>query len=343
VLVDALGALPPGYGLTFCAAWVRDPRHVVAVWDINAEHQTTRGRSLGWERVQLRVLDADGNVVRQIDVARRSGIWHIAVPQPGMSVRLAIGFRLDDGRFETVSRSHLVRLPPNEPIGAGEFEISADLPTLLDRRALLRSEPPPRPGSAPTGRESAAWRLHARIAVARRQLTHEEWFGPFHAAPPPEEKVEPQPAAQAGQRSASAEERETSDQAPPDERHALAVDRRADSATDRSFENAATRVEQSIAPHDRESRRPEAQRTEAQRSETQLPEAQRPEAQRVLPSMLPDQRSVSALRRHEEPEQLQLRPRSLPEGGGSSGRPGDRLDPASSPRRGFGAPRRAPR
>lgn len=198
ILGEALGKLPPGYGLTHCSAWVRDPRHVIAVWDINSAEQTERGQELGWERVVLRLLDPHGNVLRQIPVARRSGIWHVLVPNPGMAVRIAIGFAHGDGRFETVARSHYVQLPPGEP-GPHSTEETARLPSQLDRRTLLRAEPPPRPGFRADGRESPGWRLHQRIRISRRAAQAESWFGPFRTnwdsgvAPPPRVVIEPEP------------------------------------------------------------------------------------------------------------------------------------------------------
>jgi hypothetical protein len=198
ILGEALGELPPGYGLTHCSAWVRDPRHVIAVWDINSTEQTERGQELGWERVVLRLLDSTGNVLRQIPVARRSGIWHVLVPNPGIAVRVAVGFAHGDGRFETAARSHYVQLPPGEP-GPQSAEETARLPSQLDRRTLLRAEPPPRPGFGAGGQESPGWRLHQRIRISRRAAQSESWFGPFRTAwdsgvaPPPRVVIEPEP------------------------------------------------------------------------------------------------------------------------------------------------------
>ncbi|MFN7964782.1 MAG: DUF4912 domain-containing protein [Acidobacteriota bacterium] len=198
ILSEALGELPPGYGLTHCSAWVRDPRHVIAVWDINSTDQTERGDELGWERVAVRLLDGGGNVLRQIPVARRSGIWHIAVPNPGESVRIAVGFALGDGRFETVARSHYVQLPHAEA-GRDSVGETARLPVELDRRTLLRAEPPPRPGFGSGGQESPGWRLHQRIRISRRSTSPESWLGPFRkewdagVAPPPRIVIEPEP------------------------------------------------------------------------------------------------------------------------------------------------------
>ncbi len=198
ILSEALGELPPGYGLTHCSAWVRDPRHVIAVWDINSTDQTERGDELGWERVAVRLLDGGGNVLRQIPVARRSGIWHIAVPNAGASVRIAVGFALGDGRFETVARSHYVQLPLAEA-GPDAAEETARLPAQLDRRTLLRAEPPPRPGFGTGGQESPGWRLHQRIRISRRSTSPESWLGPFRkewdagVAPAPRVVIEPEP------------------------------------------------------------------------------------------------------------------------------------------------------
>lgn len=198
ILSEALGELPPGYGLTHCSVWVRDPRHVIAVWDINSTEQTERGQELGWERVVLRLLDSDGNVLRQIPVARRSGIWHVLVPNPGMAVRIAVGFAHGDGRFETAARSHYVQLPPGEP-GPQSAEETARLPSQLDRRTLLRAEPPPRPGFGAGGQESPGWRLHQRIRISRQAAQAESWLGPFRTAwdsgvaPPPRVVIEPEP------------------------------------------------------------------------------------------------------------------------------------------------------
>jgi hypothetical protein len=181
VLADALGELPPGYGLTFVRAWVRDPRYLVAVWDINAEHELTLGEERGWQTVVLRLLSDAGETLRQIPVAKRNGIWHLAVGQHEGPLRIALGFATD-GKFETIARSNAVRMPPLEPDQelAGE---TLSLPPRFDRRLLVRAEPPPRPGYQRRGLESAAWRLDQRIMRARRTPEVRRSEQPFRSEP----------------------------------------------------------------------------------------------------------------------------------------------------------------
>jgi hypothetical protein len=200
VLVDALGELPPGYGLTFVRAWVRDPRYLVAVWDINAEHELTLGEERGWQTVVLRLLSDAGETLRQIPVAKRNGIWHLAVGQHEGPLRIALGFATE-GKFETIARSNAVRMPPLEPDRelAGE---TLSLPPRFDRRLLVRAEPPPRPGYQRRGLESAAWRLDQRIMRARRTPEARRSEQPFRSEPssttPSAQNPPPEPNEPAG-------------------------------------------------------------------------------------------------------------------------------------------------
>lgn len=184
VLSEALGELPAGYGVTFVSAWVRDPRHIVASWDVNAPHELALAEQIGWDRMQLHVHDADGNTVRQISVARRSGIWHVRIPGTTTRLRVSLGLQRPDRSFVVLARSHLLELPVAAPRVGGEVE-TIRLPTRLDRRTLLRAEPPPRAGYANTGHETAAWRLHQRLQMAQRLAPREQVVGPFQDNPNP--------------------------------------------------------------------------------------------------------------------------------------------------------------
>ncbi len=173
VLEEGLGTLPPGYGLTFVRGWVRDPRHVVATWDINEEEALRQAEAVGWDRLCVRVLDARNRVLVQVLVGRRAGTHHLDAPA-GQTIRLAVGLERMDGFFLTLARSGPIRMPPES---ASEAEGPAEMirvPFRLDRRVLLRGEMPARPGHRTPGRISAAWRLFQRILVALRVLPPEK-------------------------------------------------------------------------------------------------------------------------------------------------------------------------
>lgn len=172
VLEEGLGTLPPGYGLTFVRGWVRDPRHVVATWDINEEEALRQAEAVGWDRLCVRALDSRNRVLIQILVGRRAGTHHLEAPA-GQTVRLAVGLERPDGFFLTLARSGPIRMPPEEPAEPAAAEMIR-VPFRLDRRVLLRGEMPARPGHRTPGRMSAAWRLFQRILVALRVLPPEK-------------------------------------------------------------------------------------------------------------------------------------------------------------------------
>ncbi len=161
---DGLEGLPPGYGLTFVRGWMRDPRHLVAVWDVNDPRAVAQADAIGWDRACLRALDGRNRTVLQVLVGSRSGTHHLALP-PGRSIRLAIGLERPDGVFLTLARSAPVRLPPGRPVGHGPVE-RLFVPIDLDLRRCLRGEQPARPGDRVAVRLSAGWRLLRRLEVA---------------------------------------------------------------------------------------------------------------------------------------------------------------------------------
>ncbi|RMF76466.1 MAG: DUF4912 domain-containing protein [Acidobacteria bacterium] len=169
VLREALGELPPGYGLTVIRGLIRDPRHLVLAWDINEPRHVERLEALGWERVEIRVTAPDGTPVTTVGVGRRAGTHHVALPEAGLTVEVALGMVHPDGFFETIARSATVRLPPDAPPGDGAAEL-VEVPADVDRRRLVDAEPPPRPGLPPRRPGSPAARLAARLGRAVRSL-----------------------------------------------------------------------------------------------------------------------------------------------------------------------------
>ncbi len=167
VLEKALGAPPPGYHLTIVRGWVRAPGHLVAAWDINDEQALEQVERAGWERLCLRVLGPRDEVLAHVVLSRRSGTWHVTLPEEALSVRLVIGITQDDGFFQTLARSGSVRLPPADPspeLGEARF---LELPFELDRRRILSGELPALPGHrVGTGGTEVATRLFQRVLVA---------------------------------------------------------------------------------------------------------------------------------------------------------------------------------
>jgi len=180
VIGERLGTLPPGYELNFVRGLIRDPNHLVAVWDINDETAIAAAESIGWDRVGLRVLDESHHVLVQVLVGARGGTHHLRVGRPGRTVRLAVGLDRPDGFFLTLARSAPVRMPADAPAGTFEPFQEIRLPARLDRRYLLRSEPPARPGQRGAGRSSPASRLHERMLMALRMLPGDFWITKDH-------------------------------------------------------------------------------------------------------------------------------------------------------------------
>ncbi len=180
VIGEGLGALPPGYDLTFVRGLIRDPNHLVAVWDINDEVALAAAESIGWDRVGLRVLDESGRVLVQELVGGRGGTYHLRVGRPGRTVRVAVGLDRTDGFFLTLARSAPVRMPADAPAGTFEPYQEIRIPARLDRRTLLRAEPPARPGQRGPRRSAPAARLHERLLLALRALPGDFWISKDH-------------------------------------------------------------------------------------------------------------------------------------------------------------------
>ncbi len=171
VLAEGLGEPPPGYGLTLVAAWVRDPRHLVACWDVNDGEALAEAAREGWESLELRVLAGDGRELSRARPGRRAGTWHLEVPESGVTVRVHLGFLHRDGFFHAIARSRPVRLPP-ERVSAGGRGGFVRVPPGFPRRLLAAVDGPPFPGHHPggMGRLSAARRLAERLRLAARLL-----------------------------------------------------------------------------------------------------------------------------------------------------------------------------
>lgn len=155
-------------GLTYVRGWVRDPRHIVAAWDINDAEALRQGDQVGWDRACLRALDPRNRPLVHVLVGRRFGTHHLEVPA-GRTLRLAVGIERPDGYFITLARSAPVRMPPGRPLPGGALEMLR-IPHDLDLRLALRGERPARPGHHAAVRLSPAWRLLRRLHVAAEAL-----------------------------------------------------------------------------------------------------------------------------------------------------------------------------
>lgn len=173
VLHEELGELPPGYDLTIVRGWIRDPRHVVLVWDVNDPDMVTKAETVGWQALAIRVLDSGNAIIADVSVGKRSGTFHVALDRSGVTLRLALGIHHSDGFFETLALSGPVRVPPEAPAPDEGAYHALRLPEALDRRVLVRSEPPPRPGHRPPSRFAPQRRLAARIELAAAGVEYE--------------------------------------------------------------------------------------------------------------------------------------------------------------------------
>ena len=183
VLAEGLGEPPPGYGLTLVAAWIRDPRHLVACWDVNDEEALAEAAREGWERLELRVFAEDGRELARATPGRRAGTWHLELPESGVTVRVHLGFHRRDGFYHAIARSRPVRMPP-EYAAAGGRAGFVRVPPGFPRQFLAAVDGPPLPGHHPggQGRLSAARRLAERLRLAVRLVPPEQaraWVGGF--------------------------------------------------------------------------------------------------------------------------------------------------------------------
>lgn len=168
VLREQLGELPPGYNLSIVRAWIRDPRHIAIVWDINDPEMVALAERVGWDAIGVRVIDEAGTIVSDLHVKKRSGLHHLELTAAGLSLRMALGLHREDGFFETLALSGPVRTPPEtQASDEGEYH-TVRLDEDLDRRLLAEHEPPPRPGHRAPSALSPGARVRARLELAYR-------------------------------------------------------------------------------------------------------------------------------------------------------------------------------
>jgi len=121
--VDAeLGDLPGGYGQSRIVLLPRDPQWAYAYWDIPNDHKQYL-RNQGGQQIALRLYDvtdidlnhqAPHNVQEYLcdEMARE---WYFPVPVSDRDYVLDIGYRCGDGRWLSLAKSAVIRVPPVYP------------------------------------------------------------------------------------------------------------------------------------------------------------------------------------------------------------------------------------
>ena len=124
---------------------VRDPRHVLAIWEISQdlnERASTMAHAAGSPvRYQIRIeretrVGAPSEIARTVDLpdALRDELWYVELPEPGGRVRLHLGLDLS-GRFAVLLTSRWASVPPGRPCGeVGKWPVDPESAAWLERR-----------------------------------------------------------------------------------------------------------------------------------------------------------------------------------------------------------------
>jgi hypothetical protein len=122
--VDAGSPLPEGYGDNLLVLLARDPFWFFAYWEITHERaeqiRAVHGRD-SWDRATLvmRVYDLGESAQTPVDSASHFDIelhkfarsWYVQVPYSGHAYVADLGLRWPDGKFVSLFRSNLIRMP----------------------------------------------------------------------------------------------------------------------------------------------------------------------------------------------------------------------------------------
>ncbi len=182
VIGEALGTPPPGYGLTLVRGFVRDPRTLLAVWDINDEEAVAAIEDSGLDRLELRVLGEGGAVLRRVRPAKRGGAYQVDLAVPGCTVWLEIGLRRDGEVYECIARSSPLRMPPEEQ-AVDEATESVAMREDFDRSVLSKEEISTREAQVEGGHLSPAARLRRRLAAAEAAMRSSKQAGSSSGEP----------------------------------------------------------------------------------------------------------------------------------------------------------------
>ena len=119
---EGLNELPDGYGASRIVLMPRDPQWCYTYWDIPGDHKEELRRQ-GGQQLTLRLYDVtDINLDSQSphslqefpcdELARE---WYLPIPVSDRDYAVDIGYRCADGRWLTLARSAVVRVPPVYP------------------------------------------------------------------------------------------------------------------------------------------------------------------------------------------------------------------------------------
>jgi hypothetical protein len=129
---------------------VRDPRTVMALWELTPRHHRA-GHRYGI-RIERRAADGKpGEVVARVDLPDALGgeRWYVALPRSGGECRALLGVELPEG-FHTLLESGWVPVPPDGPCAEeGAWDLTPEARTWLEAwaRAARGTGPGGWPGS----------------------------------------------------------------------------------------------------------------------------------------------------------------------------------------------------
>ncbi len=119
---EGLGDLPGGYGESCIVLMPRDPQWAYAYWDVPGERKEEL-RRLGGQLLALRLYDATGinldfqlpHSIQEYPCDELAREWYLPIPVSDRDYALEIGYRCVDGRWLSLARSAVVRVPPMYP------------------------------------------------------------------------------------------------------------------------------------------------------------------------------------------------------------------------------------
>ena len=129
-LLNDLGSLPRSYGEEVLYLVAQDPHWLFTYWDIDIS------RHPGGPCI-LRVEDASGDLIQEIEVSFETRNWYIPVTKAGGSYAVEIGF-YRHGKWNPISRSPVVTTPRDKFSESSAFDF-ATLPMHISFQRLVEN------------------------------------------------------------------------------------------------------------------------------------------------------------------------------------------------------------
>ena len=156
---EGLNELPDGYGASRIVLMPRDPQWCYTYWDIPGEHKEELRRQ-GGQQLTLRLYDVTDidldsqspHSLQEFPCDELAREWYLPMPVSDRDYAVDIGYRCADGRWLTLARSAVVRVPPVYPSDWIEDHfVTVDWEEDLRGKTVFKLVPPSKRTAAVTG------------------------------------------------------------------------------------------------------------------------------------------------------------------------------------------------